>query len=178
MVLPIDNFGSPFEAVRKELFQVGYRQVTLANSQSGTTDAFLFIDGRTEQSLPDNVAMSDGIPVPPDSTVIVELLFSTYLDAATDAHEGGRITFGGYRRGTGNVALLDIVGAAGFENVVFAETAGDVALSVTLVVTANTTTQSLRITVDQAAGTDIAYVMGRATVVCATRGLPRPFYIQ
>lgn len=167
-----DTFGKAFEGARVTLEQNGYADLVLATSQTGTTDGYLYIGGRTTET--------SGIPVPPDSTVYVDLKFATYLDASTDAHEGGEIKFLAYRRGTGNVTMGDIHGTTlevgDAAQITFSETAGDTALSVTIVPSADTTNQAIELTVDQASGSDIAYVMARATVVCAKRLLARPSY--
>lgn len=169
-----DNFGKRFEGVRRQLEEVGYREVTLATGQTGTTDGFLYMDGVTTEI--------SGIPVPTDSTVFVKLSFATYLDASTDAHEAGIIMFGAYRRAAGNVTMMDIHGTV-FEvgdaaQITFSETAGDTALSVTIVPSADTTNQAIELTVDQSGGTDTAYVMARAEIICAKKGYSKPHYIR
>lgn len=163
-----DAFGLQYEGLRNKLAQAGgYYEVTLYGVQTGTTNGDLYITGLDSEK--------PGIPVPPDSSILVEMYFATKF--SDDAVEAGVLRFHAARTGDGNVVLGDLVGGAGTVTLeAFSSNAGATGLQATIVPTLDTTNQGIRLVVDQASGTDVAYISGNARIATVLKGQLLPPY--
>jgi hypothetical protein len=162
---------SDLEALRYQLETVGYVEVMLQCNFEEDDATLVRMVGKE---------LGATIPVPPDSTVVCNLLGAVFYNDDTNAEgEAVNLVFGGFRDGTGNPELLDEIGGNGDFVLLSTGLSSEVGASASMVtVTVATDNNDLGINLNMAgdADADSGYFMGRAILICAKNGgLPKAY---
>lgn len=170
-VLTVPKYTDSYlEQIRKALETNGFYEATIiANGFDDDPAVLGTIDGRS---------LGTTFPVPPDSCVSAEFQVAVYSDESTDSGMILSFVTGGFRDGSGNVAVLEVQNAATTYAAFHTElnsTAADTAADLDVTIAADTTNQGIDVSFDQSASTT-SYLVGRMRLVCAKKGGLTPKY--